>query len=956
MLIAQFIYCSCKHDGPYDTGPGWKVAELSTVTGRTEELDELVRQAATRVGMYKPVRAPEYASRELIESLPSSLRLDRVSGDVYCLMRSTSAGQDYSRRPAAFSHGVLVKLAGQAPASRPAELWDWRWLTPIDADEIESATLTDAAGELTSNALSPQSIMPFALGRPEVTGPLMIAFAHCLTTKSTLVLIEPDPAVASCWFAALQYLLSPAATWRLPFDTYQEPEAVLHRLEDGPRLIAVAEIDSDSAGQLVRSGRILVAAEQPAEESSFHSADALMNSGVQKHPWAELALRLLEGGPEAACSVIARIDELSSMLDEGGWTSPMWALPAALLTTDFPLIAHDRELAAELCISLWPTTEHMSPELIDQLRAQVMGHSMPFSTLRELAEQLATTREKPDALSDMVLCGYLTGLLSESMKEALSRPWLPPLLRLISGPAMAELVGTVPALLNWTTSFGVSEPGVAAAFMTAACLVAEAPPSDQRERAMVWLEPRIGDVLEELVSHDHPASHRVFNAVMALPDPVWQHLLEPALSAMLVEPAPMESDPAPPAIGYQPTVEDGGFYVAASGHAGWRIQQEQRERRPSPAPRRRRPGTRWPADFHEWLGEAGLDRQLSGDLRLLRFTPLLAEHAAYRARNPKPGLNPDAVSALDFWAQVRTVGATPRTAEGVLQAAKNAWPDLSKMLPIAPQLLNQLDPMVDTRRLLDRLLLMMPLGEASELLSTPGARAADPPSRLLQFQQAESRQAVITAPQPALLAEARLTVYSKWFTFLYTREPDRTQELQESICLRTAAVLLCLDLVSVLSIWQRSDAQAYVIGRLARRHWDFDKAWRLILNCLEQPADFGLAEAELGELLAYLHLRSIMHYARDPALMWLTTEAEAGTELPMTGRLRDALATADDKVVAAFRDHVARGVDHIAQQARLIAASGAANSKEFHKIVNTATARIFDESKGAKFGFNRNRP
>lgn len=954
MLIAQFIYCSCKHDGPYDTGPGWKVAELSAVAGRTDELDELVRQAATRVGMYKPVRAPEYASRELIESLPSSMRLDRVSGDVYCLMRSTSAGQDYSRRPAAFSHGVLVKLTGQALASRPAEFWDWGWLTPIDADEIESATLTDAAGELSSNALSPQSIMPFALGRPEVTGPLMIAFAHCLTTKSTLVLIEPDPAVAACWFAALQYLMSPAATWRLPFDTYQEPEAMLHRLEDGPRLIAVAEIDSDSVGQLVRSGRILVAAEQPADEASLHPADALLNSGVQKHPWAELALRLLEAGSEAACSVIARIDELSSMLDQGGWTSPMWALPAALLTTDFPLTAHDRELAAGLCISLWPSTEQMSQELIDQLRAQVLGPSMPFSTMRELAEQLVTTREKPDALSDMVLCGYLTGLLSESMKEAPSRPWLPPLVRLISGPAMAELVGTVPALLNWTTRFGVTEPGVAAAFMIGACLVAEAPSSDQRMQATAWLEPRIGDLLEELVSSNYAVSERVSRAMTALPPSVWEYLLDPALSGMLAESEPVEADAPPSVTGYNSAARDDGYYYTASGHLSWRIQQP--GGRPSPVPRRLRPGTRWPAAVHELLGAAGLDGQLSGDLQLLRFTPLLAEHAAYRARTPKPGLNPDAVSGLAFWAQVRTTAATARTPQRVLRAALEAWPDLSEMLPVAPQLLNQLDPMVDTRLLLDRLLAMIPLGEASALLSTPGARAAKPPSRFQQFHQEESRQPIITRAQAALVAEARLNNYFEWSKFLHIRMPDQSRALAVSISIRSAAVLLCLDLVTVLTIWQLSHAQTYIIARVAQRDWDFDEAWRLILQGLQNPAESGITESELGELLAYLHLRSIMQHARDPALIWLATVAEAGAELPMTGRLRNALATADDKVLAAFRDHVARGADHIAQQDRLIAASGAANAKEFHKIVNTATARIFDESKGTKFGFNRSRP
>jgi GTPase-associated protein 1, N-terminal domain type 2/GTPase-associated protein 1, middle domain len=953
MLIAQFSYCSCQHDGPFDSGPGWKVAELVGVPKPTAELEDLVRQAATRVGTYRPVRAPEYAAREVIESLPSSLRLDPISGDVVCLLRSISAGQDYSRRPAAFSHGILIALRGQPMVTRPAELWDWEWLTPIDAEEIESARLDTSVPEPIRHALTPETILPFALGRPEVIRPLVAAFAQCLATDVPLVLIEEDPAVASCWFAALQYLLTPAAAWSLPFDTYQEPDAVLHRPEQGARLIAVTDLDDESVRRLVRSGRIVVPAARTIEASA---ATALAWSeqpygSLQASPWAELALQLLDTGLEMIILAMSKIDELGALASDGGRTSPRWALPTALLCIDFPLSPAHRNVAAELCINLWPTTERIPAELVEHLRMRMVNSlNHPFETFRDRAEQLSRTADSADAFSDLVLGGYLTGLLDAPTASARDKPWIPPL-RLLSEPAMADVLDALPALLSWTAELPITEPTVAVALMVAACLVAEAAPSERRDRAEAWLEPRIGDMLEGLIAHDRSGSEVVFAAMPPLPEFVWSRLLDPMLSAMLAEPKTVEPEPVDLSISYADGLQQNGYYRTVSGHESWRrpLPAPQLERRPRPSPRRQpEPGKRWPAAFHEWIGAAGLDQQLSGDLALLRFTPVLAEHAAYRSHNPGPLVNVDTLVGLTFWAQARTIGTGGRAQDAVLWAARDRWPDLSKMLPIAPQLLDRLGPDVDTRLLLERLLIHTPLGKADALLRTPGAHI--PGQRpLVNFHRAQSRQQVITGAQFALDADARATEYMDWITQLNVADVDHNVALRSSIWLRTAAVFLCLDLRSALQIWLRSEALAYVIGRKPQPMCDFDGAWELILQSLE-----GSTGRDLGEVLAYLHMRSIMQVGRDPARTWLAG-GEAAPELPMTTRLRTALAIADDEVSATFRDYVARWTEIAGPQDRLISASGASNAKEFHKVVNAVTARVFETPKGSKFGFNRSR-
>ncbi|MDQ2836262.1 MAG: hypothetical protein M3Y42_04665 [Actinomycetota bacterium] len=801
-------------------------------------------------------------------------------------------------------------------------------------------------------------MLPFALGAPEVIRPLVAAFAQCLETDSPLVLVEQDPAVASCWFAALQYLLSPAAAWSLPFDTYQDPDLVLRQPEHGSRLVAVAEVADEWVGPLVRSGRIVVSADRPA--SAAAATELAWSdppySPLQASPWAELALQLLDAGVEATTAVVATIDELSAMAGLGGRTSPMWALPTALLYLDFPLSVTHREVASQLCISLWPTAERVSAGLVQHLRGRtVEGLSRPFETFRERAEQLSATAGEADAFSDLVVGGYLTGLLGTPTPSAAGRPWLPPL-RLISAPAMAELLGGLPELLAWTAELPLIEPSVAVALMTAACLVAEAAQSEQRGGAQLWLEPRIADLLEEMITHNYPGSDRLFAAMPPLPEFFWKHLLDPLLSAMLADVDVVEADPFQfSATSYVATNQDDGFYLDESGHEGWHqsAPMPRAENRPRPSPRQRpEPGSRWPAAVHEWIGAAGLDEQLAGDLGSLKLTLLLAEHAAYRNRIPILGLNPDAVLGLAFWARVRTIGPGLRAKDRVLRAAREIWLDLRKMLPIAAPVLSWLDPTVDTRALLERLLVMTPLGKATALLRTPGALVSEQPT-LVGFHRAESQRMIITGPQQAHKVDTQLNEYDSWSTHLYLKERDRSAALRSSILTRTAAVHLCLDLESALSIWLRPDAKNYAVGREARLGCDFEGAWNLLLQCLEGQSPTA-SWPELGRVLAYLHLRSILQPMRDPARLWLVG-AETVSELPMTTRLRSALSIADDEVAGTFRDEVALWTERVASQGRLIAASGATNAKEFHKVVNAATIRVFEAPKSSKFGFNRGR-
>lgn len=945
MLIVQFIYCSCQHDGPFDTGTGWKIADVLAVPERTAESDALVRQAASRAGLYKPIQAPQFAAREVIEALPSSLRLDPVAAGMACLLRSSSAGQDYSRRTASFSHGLLVSVQARM-GSRPAELWDWDWLQPIDADEIESARLKPAV-EPAPNALTPQSILPFALGRPEVIRPLVAGFAQCLETNSTLILIEQDPPVAACWFAALQYLVSPAAAWSIPFDTYQTTDALLHRPEQGARMIAVTEIDDESVAQLVRSGQILVSTERPASEAAETAlawSDGL-HGELQASPWAEFALRLFDAGDQVVASVVAVIDELDGELSSGGSSSPLWLLPVAVLCGDFPLNDADRDLAARLCISLWPVAEQVSASLVERLRIlTVQSLSNPREVFYDRAKELSASAKIADSFTDLVLGGYLTGLLGASAGIP-DEVWLPPM-QLLSEPALIELVAAVPDLLGWIEPMPLTEPAVAVALLVAACLVAETPSSEQRTATQGWLEPQLASLLGALVAEDQPASQRLYQALPPLPDFVWANVLDPMLSEMLADPrppAPVQTDPR----GSRIDAESGEIFLSKSGSYGWRrtepLPPPVDRPKPAPAPE---PGKRWPAAFHEWIGAAGLDEKLTSESALNNMTPLLAEHAAFRSRHRMEGLNSTTVAGLAFWAQARTMRPGRHTKESVLRAAQVFWPDLHEMLPVAARLLNQLEPTVDTRLLLDQLLIMVPLGSAGALLRTPGAMVAGQLA-LVDFHLSQANRPAVTRALNAHTADRYIGEYNTWLLELEMRDRARSRLLRASLWVKMAATFLCLDLTTAIPIWQGPAPSKLAIGRRANKECDFDGAWDLILEQLKNPAGNGPTDLELGELLAYLHLRSVMRLlSLDPAAGWLAG-TDTTSELPMTARLRLALDTANDEVVRSFREQVAQGTKLICGYSRLMSLL-VTDVKEFQKIRKAATDRL-DAGGGSRF-------
>ncbi|MFL6162059.1 MAG: hypothetical protein ACJ74U_07520 [Jatrophihabitantaceae bacterium] len=835
MLTGQFGYGSCRHHGPFSSVQGWKITETVRTAAGAELPDEVFQRAAARCGEYTAPIPPEFATPAQLRELPASMRLDRVDDSVGCLLKVAYAGPDYSRRDSIFGHGLLVSgvLEDELGAVRPAELWDWNWLHPIGPEEIEDAALDPATTMPKRNRLIPASLRPFAFDHPEILRPLLAALSEVLRRPRMLILIEPDPAVAACWFAALQYFLPPAAAWSIPFDTYRRP-VDLPRSRDRLSLIAVTDGNASQLGMLREAGVPVISTLDPPSEVSINGRPGW--HGVTAEPlvadsWAMLACSLQAVNGWDQSRVFEQLDQISAELSAGGTTSPLWALPAALMSVPSALDKDAAAACAELLIECWPTEESLAEAASGVLREKATAALRdPYRTFRQRAVQLTESTEAPSNLADLVVTGYLANSLTAN-PSADETWWLPPA-NAVSPAAYQQLLDALPGLLRWTGELAGPDLRAARAVALAGLIVDGATEHHRVNEAWNSLKPAMyRHLLPILAADSDAATGFVATAPPRLARTLWENGVERFLSTLCERkdatiPAEFEE--------YLTLIER--FRSAM-------------------------PGERLAPSIHEWLAD-WLDAQLIRPAD--QPERLTLEQAAFRVTSPRDGLDLEQGRIWAYLARLEYRPSSSDSAHWPLKAARLTWgSDLRGMSAVAARLIRLMPPEACTAELLEALLLATPLGEADLIVQRwPGMEVVLRPLFTTHMNYPERRTFI--EPAPFYEIDEWVAHLIGVLDHVHRMDPDGSSAFAESARRLLATYIFSLDLCSAIETLQSRDDLASVQLKQILTTADYDAAWQEL--CRPEQRRTGRRE----KLMAMLHVRSVLGFQGDPALDWLT--------------------------------------------------------------------------------------
>lgn len=918
MLTGQFGYGSCRHAGPFSAVPGWKITEVLRSPAGAGLPAEAFQLAAARCGEYAAPRPPEFASAEQLRELPSSLRLDRVDDETVCLLKTAYSGPDYTRRDSIFGHGLLVsgELADRTGVVRPAELWDWDWLHPIGPDEIEDARLDAAVAAPERDRLNPASLRPFAFDRPEILRPLLAALASILQCPRMLVLVEPDPAVAACWFAALQYFLPPAVAWSIPFDTYRKPTD-LPRNRDQLSLMAVDSDGTQQLSALREAGVPVISTAQPPDECSVDGRPAWHGVSAEPllaDPWTTLAYHAMELDPWTQQVVFEQIDEIAGSLSARGSTSPLWVLPAALMSAGIG--GEIAQVCADLLISHWPSRETLSEAVSARLREQATGSlSDPYRTFRHRAAEIIETEALPSDFGDLIIGGYLAHSLTTELAED-EAWWLPPKPAL-SAAAYQQLLDAMPGLLRWTSELVEPDPRAARAVTIAGLIVDGAPPEAGTSEARISVETAMYDHLLPVMAGNTTTGFLAMSPPR-LARSLWDNGVRRFLTALCDR-------------------RDGAI------PAEFETYTELIERFRTGVP-----GERLPPALHEWLSD-WLDPLLSGPAMAGPPGPLTLEQAAYRVTSPRDDLDLERAKVWAYLARLERTPSTVRPERWPLTAARLTWgDDLAGMVTVAGELLARMPESACTAELLDAMLLATPLGAADELIGAWRGAREGPLYRLhVDYRQPPP---VYLEPAPFLQVDRSIAVLLGVLDYIRGLDPNATSAFARSAQRWLAVHALSFDLRTAIETFRNSYGVIATI-RLPALLTDslYEAAWQDICR------PDGPHEGRRERLMAMLHVRSILEFKEDPARQWLIfprIEEGRRTVPALSARLRHELQGSDQTQLDRFVEEVNLRAQRIAdsRSCHHEISNHFENAREFLKICAQSAARLLPVGGSARPG------
>jgi hypothetical protein len=379
------------------------------------------------------------------------------------------------------------------------------------------------------------TVLPFVESYPTVLRPLLAGLESAVRDKKTLVLVEDDPAVASCWFAALQYFLPAAAAWSLPFNTWRRAADLLRRPAAGAYLVAVPSDDASAVEALAATGAIVVSAAQPPSEETAGDGPIswrLSRSTLVAGTWARLAFDVLRLDPWSRNGVWVAMDELADSAEAGGRTAPLWFLAASVLKGAPDVGLRD---STALLAEQWPTAEAVPPELASPLieRAAAAVEDR-YRFLQAIATRLAGSdaagneesgaKGRRQATQGTALIDRVAvGLLKEAMTDAVTPEMLswPPTL-VGSESAMIKLLDEVPALLAWTREAPRGTVSAARAAIMAGWVIDGTWPSYEQAR-LATEEAAYRHLLPLLIADDGRPEKLCRLGFVDLPESLWRN-------------------------------------------------------------------------------------------------------------------------------------------------------------------------------------------------------------------------------------------------------------------------------------------------------------------------------------------------------------------------------------------------------------------------------------------------
>jgi hypothetical protein len=462
VLVGQYSYTACETAGPYSSVPGWKVKQVLAADFGGAVPEAMVKEAVRPFGSFRTPIVGPLTTQDEIDHLPRCLRLDVLAGDFRGLAQLAAAGRDRTGRDAFFAHGLLVGPPGSGSTAvtgpgarwnryRPADFWGADgWLAPFRAAAIEAAELGEPPTLSAASPFDDDLRMDFIDLHPGQRDFVLAAAERALTARVPLVVLGL-PIEAAMWTSIVTHFLLPAAGWSLPFATYEAgPPAEVLRARFAAVIGAPPET-GDGWRQLPGDAVTVHDPAQPAARSDggFELADG---TALPIGAWARLAEQVCRLGWED--DVRAAIDALGESLgaDLDRW--PLFALPAALLTT-LPEEQLEREpqiarLAAEVAAAELPPTSALPGDVLTGVIAATgRWGDAPLRTAGDVLAAFDRSAHMPSTdVTDPILLGYLQELLKPGMLRPETVPWLPRAVRL-SAAARRALARELPAALGW---------------------------------------------------------------------------------------------------------------------------------------------------------------------------------------------------------------------------------------------------------------------------------------------------------------------------------------------------------------------------------------------------------------------------------------------------------------------------------------------------------------------------
>jgi hypothetical protein len=757
-------------------------------------------------------------------------------------------------------------------------------LHPIGPDEIENATLDPAVIEPQRDRLTPASLRPFAFERPEIFRPLLAALSSVLVNPRMVVLVERDPAVAACWFAAMQYFLPPAMAWSIPFDTYRRPADLLRsRAQLG--LVAVSDEDAQSIAALRNAGMLVISTLDPPTETTASAGQPAWH-GISMEPlvadtWAMLAFQVLDIDPWTQQTVFVQLDGIANALSAGGISSPRWSLPAALMSVTGALGEEAADTCADLLITLWPTEETLPEAVSTRLREQAsIALREPYRTFRACARRIAGTEAKPSDFTDLVIGGYLANSLAADLAE--EGPWWLPPTNAMSPTAYQQLLDAMPGLLSWIQGVSAPDLRAARAVAIAGLLVDGAPGEASVAAARSSMETAMYEhLLPILAADDAEAASFTALAPPTLAGTLWENGVQRFLTTLCgARDAPVPAE-----------------FEAYGGLI---------ERFRSGVP-----GERLAPEIHEWLS-SWLDALLTEPVSV-RPGSLTLEQAAYRITSPREGIDLRGARIWAYLARLEYAPSTVDPAHWPLTAARLTWgDDLREVVAIAGQLLPRMSRETSTPELLDALLLASPLAGADELLSTWRGPREGP---LYQI-HVEYRFAprVFQKPERFLQVDREVSDLVSVLEYSRAQDPDGSSAFAKSARRWLATHTFSFDLHSAIVTFRDSPGRiASVRLKEILSAADYEAAWQELCRPSPVPSD------RRERLMAMLHVRSLLNFTEDPAREWLVNPRSEDGKRPIPAfsiRLRQYLQHCGPHAQEVFTEEVQRRAESVANSPR----------------------------------------